>query len=172
MAARVEGNVLTLPAVRHEDAGVYACAAANRRGQETAYYVLKVRGEDGQMDRWVDRLGGDGCDVPPPLLTPSSLQSAWCPISGRRPAPSSPCPPSRMPTRGLRSSSPSDLTPLTVSADGTPCPRMCPHVPPVSPPCFPLPSPLPPSALLLYSTRPPPALAGFSSTLGVFWGPP
>lgn len=49
--ARVEGNVLTLPAVRHEDAGVYACAAANRRGQETAYYVLKVRGEDGQRDR-------------------------------------------------------------------------------------------------------------------------
>ncbi|KAM9217540.1 LOW QUALITY PROTEIN: basement membrane-specific heparan sulfate proteoglycan core protein [Leptosomus discolor] len=41
--ARVEGNVLTLPAVRHEDAGVYACAAANHRGQETAYYVLKVR---------------------------------------------------------------------------------------------------------------------------------
>ncbi|XP_054251094.1 basement membrane-specific heparan sulfate proteoglycan core protein [Indicator indicator] len=41
--ARVEGNVLTLPAVRHEDAGVYACAAANRRGQQTAYYVLKVR---------------------------------------------------------------------------------------------------------------------------------
>ncbi|KAK4809745.1 hypothetical protein QYF61_007113 [Mycteria americana] len=41
--ARAEGNVLTLPAVRHEDAGVYACAAANRRGQETAYYVLKVR---------------------------------------------------------------------------------------------------------------------------------
>ncbi|KFV61221.1 Basement membrane-specific heparan sulfate proteoglycan core protein, partial [Dryobates pubescens] len=32
--ARVEGNVLTLPAVRHEDAGVYACAAANRRGQQ------------------------------------------------------------------------------------------------------------------------------------------
>ncbi|XP_069730950.1 basement membrane-specific heparan sulfate proteoglycan core protein isoform X7 [Phaenicophaeus curvirostris] len=41
--ARVEGNVLTLPAVHHEDAGVYACAAANSRGQETAYYVLKVR---------------------------------------------------------------------------------------------------------------------------------
>ncbi|XP_049659348.1 basement membrane-specific heparan sulfate proteoglycan core protein isoform X12 [Accipiter gentilis] len=41
--ARAEGNVLTLPAVRHEDAGVYACAAANHRGQETAYYVLKVR---------------------------------------------------------------------------------------------------------------------------------
>ncbi|KAM9630106.1 basement membrane-specific heparan sulfate proteoglycan core protein isoform 9-T9 [Morphnus guianensis] len=41
--AKAEGNVLTLPAVRHEDAGVYACAAANHRGQETAYYVLKVR---------------------------------------------------------------------------------------------------------------------------------
>ncbi|XP_040441615.1 LOW QUALITY PROTEIN: basement membrane-specific heparan sulfate proteoglycan core protein [Falco naumanni] len=41
--ARVEGNVLTLPAVHHEDAGVYACAATNHRGQETAYYVLKVR---------------------------------------------------------------------------------------------------------------------------------
>ncbi|XP_014817217.1 PREDICTED: basement membrane-specific heparan sulfate proteoglycan core protein-like, partial [Calidris pugnax] len=41
--ARVEGNVLTLPAVRHEDSGVYACAATNHRGQETAYYVLKVR---------------------------------------------------------------------------------------------------------------------------------
>jgi len=54
--ARVEGNVLTLPAVRHEDAGVYACAAANRRGQETAYYVLKVRGEDG----WTDGHGRGG----------------------------------------------------------------------------------------------------------------
>ncbi|KAK2526705.1 Hspg2 isoform A [Columba livia] len=41
--ARAEGNVLTLPAVRHEDAGVYACAATNARGRETAYYVLKVR---------------------------------------------------------------------------------------------------------------------------------
>ncbi|XP_054705507.1 basement membrane-specific heparan sulfate proteoglycan core protein isoform X3 [Grus americana] len=43
VGARAEGNVLTLPAVRHEDAGVYACAATNHRGQETAYYVLKVR---------------------------------------------------------------------------------------------------------------------------------
>ncbi|XP_052547641.1 basement membrane-specific heparan sulfate proteoglycan core protein isoform X4 [Tympanuchus pallidicinctus] len=41
--ARVEGTALTLPAVRLEDAGVYACAASNRRGQETAFYVLKVR---------------------------------------------------------------------------------------------------------------------------------
>ncbi|XP_065520473.1 basement membrane-specific heparan sulfate proteoglycan core protein isoform X3 [Lathamus discolor] len=41
--AKVEGNVLTLPAVSHEDAGVYACTAANHRGRETAYYVLKVR---------------------------------------------------------------------------------------------------------------------------------
>ncbi|XP_052648523.1 LOW QUALITY PROTEIN: basement membrane-specific heparan sulfate proteoglycan core protein [Harpia harpyja] len=43
VGAKAEGNVLTLPGVRHEDAGVYACAAANHRGQETAYYVLKVR---------------------------------------------------------------------------------------------------------------------------------
>ncbi|XP_030363787.1 basement membrane-specific heparan sulfate proteoglycan core protein isoform X2 [Strigops habroptila] len=41
--AKVEGNVLTLPAMRHEDAGVYACTAANHRGRETAYYVVKVR---------------------------------------------------------------------------------------------------------------------------------
>ncbi|KAK2521549.1 Hspg2 [Columba guinea] len=41
--ARAEGNVLTLPAMRHEDAGVYACAATNARGRETAYYILKVR---------------------------------------------------------------------------------------------------------------------------------
>ncbi|XP_041878082.1 basement membrane-specific heparan sulfate proteoglycan core protein isoform X2 [Corvus kubaryi] len=41
--ARVQGNVLTLPAVRPEDAGVYTCVAANHRGQQTAYYVLKVQ---------------------------------------------------------------------------------------------------------------------------------
>ncbi|XP_017695325.1 PREDICTED: basement membrane-specific heparan sulfate proteoglycan core protein, partial [Lepidothrix coronata] len=41
--ARVEGNVLTLPAVRPEDGGVYTCTAGNHRGQETAYYVLKVQ---------------------------------------------------------------------------------------------------------------------------------
>ncbi|XP_068772364.1 basement membrane-specific heparan sulfate proteoglycan core protein isoform X3 [Struthio camelus] len=41
--ARVEGTVLTLPAVRAEDAGVYVCAASNRQGQETAFSVLKVR---------------------------------------------------------------------------------------------------------------------------------
>ncbi|XP_041319303.1 basement membrane-specific heparan sulfate proteoglycan core protein isoform X9 [Pyrgilauda ruficollis] len=43
--ARVQGNVLTLPAVRPEDAGVYTCVAANHRGQQTAYYVLKVQAE-------------------------------------------------------------------------------------------------------------------------------
>ncbi|XP_064381761.1 basement membrane-specific heparan sulfate proteoglycan core protein isoform X5 [Dromaius novaehollandiae] len=42
-AARVEGTVLTLPAVRPEDAGVYVCAASNRQGQETAFSVLRVR---------------------------------------------------------------------------------------------------------------------------------
>nr|CAE51322.1 basement membrane-specific heparan sulfate proteoglycan core protein precursor [Gallus gallus] len=41
--ARVDGTALMLPAVRLEDAGVYACAASNRRGQETAFYVLKVQ---------------------------------------------------------------------------------------------------------------------------------
>ncbi|XP_063273588.1 basement membrane-specific heparan sulfate proteoglycan core protein isoform X1 [Prinia subflava] len=41
--ARVQGNVLTLPAVRPEDAGVYTCVATNHRGQQTAYYVLKVQ---------------------------------------------------------------------------------------------------------------------------------
>ncbi|KAL9825380.1 LOW QUALITY PROTEIN: basement membrane-specific heparan sulfate proteoglycan core protein [Geothlypis trichas] len=41
--ARVQGNVLMLPAVRPEDAGVYTCVAANHRGQHTAYYVLKVQ---------------------------------------------------------------------------------------------------------------------------------
>ncbi|XP_014117185.1 PREDICTED: basement membrane-specific heparan sulfate proteoglycan core protein isoform X3 [Pseudopodoces humilis] len=41
--ARVQGNVLTLPAVRPEDAGVYTCVASNHRGQQTAYYVLKVQ---------------------------------------------------------------------------------------------------------------------------------
>ncbi|XP_030819499.1 basement membrane-specific heparan sulfate proteoglycan core protein isoform X2 [Camarhynchus parvulus] len=41
--AKVQGNVLTLPAVRPEDAGVYTCVAANHRGQQTAYYVLKVQ---------------------------------------------------------------------------------------------------------------------------------
>lgn len=51
--ARVQGNVLTLPAVRPEDAGVYTCVAANHRGQQTAYYVLKVQGEDRQRDGWM-----------------------------------------------------------------------------------------------------------------------
>lgn len=46
VGARVQGNVLMLPAVRPEDAGVYTCVAANHRGQQTAYYVLKVQGED------------------------------------------------------------------------------------------------------------------------------
>ncbi|KAF4789396.1 hypothetical protein TURU_151812 [Turdus rufiventris] len=41
--ARVQGNVLMLPAVRPEDAGVYTCVAANHRGRQTAYYVLKVQ---------------------------------------------------------------------------------------------------------------------------------
>lgn len=56
--ARVQGNVLTLPAVRPEDAGVYTCVAANHRGQQTAYYVLKVQGEDRQMDRWMEGSRG------------------------------------------------------------------------------------------------------------------
>ncbi|XP_032935509.1 basement membrane-specific heparan sulfate proteoglycan core protein isoform X4 [Catharus ustulatus] len=43
VGARVQGNVLILPAVRPEDAGVYTCVAANHRGQQTAYYVLKVQ---------------------------------------------------------------------------------------------------------------------------------
>lgn len=56
--ARVEGTALTLPAVRPEDAGVYSCAATNRRGQETAFYVLKVRGERGQTDGQTGWWGG------------------------------------------------------------------------------------------------------------------
>lgn len=58
--ARVEGTALTLPAVRPEDAGVYACAATNRRGQEKAFYVLKVRGERRRMD---GQAGGEGTGV-------------------------------------------------------------------------------------------------------------
>ncbi|XP_072210311.1 basement membrane-specific heparan sulfate proteoglycan core protein isoform X3 [Excalfactoria chinensis] len=41
--ARVEGTDLMLPAVSLEDAGIYACAASNSRGQEKALFVLKVR---------------------------------------------------------------------------------------------------------------------------------
>lgn len=155
----MEGNVLTLPAVRHEDAGVYACTAANHRGQETAYYALKVRGEDGRTDRRTDRwMGrGGGGDVPPLPLTPPSPQSAWSPISGRRRAPSSRCPPSRTPTRGSRSSSPSDRTRPTVSAGGTPGSPPCPlHVPSMSH-SFPSPASLHPSILFLFPTVQPSA---------------
>lgn len=158
--------------MRHEDAGVYACAAANHRGQETAYYVLKVRGEDGRTDRWMDGVVVGGVDVPQPILTPPSPQSAWSPILGRRPAPSSPCPPSRMLTRGSRSSSPSDLTLLMVSADGTPvsplvsppCPLYVPSIVSSSLPSPSLPpsSPLCPLAPILYSTKLPPNFWGGS----------
>lgn len=166
--ARAEGNVLTLPAVRHEDAGVYACAATNARGRETAYYVLKVRGEDRRMDKQTGRVGGD---VLAPLLTPLSPQSTWSPISGRRRTPSSPCPPSRTPTRDSRLSSPSDLTLPMVSVSPA-CPLLVPCVSPACPLCVPrasspcplhIPSILSSSILplsLLYlpfSTQPPPS---------------
>lgn len=124
MGARVQGNVLTLPAVRPEDAGVYACVAANHRGQQTAYYVLKVQGEDRQRDGWMGV--GMMCPAPP---YPPFLQSTWSPTLGSRPSPSSPCPPSRTPTRGLRSSSPSDLM-LPMVSPSTPCVLCIPlHVP-------------------------------------------
>lgn len=114
--ARVEGTALMLPAVRLEDAGVYACAASNRRGQETAFYVLKVQGK-----YWTDRLGGAASLS---MLRPMSPQSAWCLTSHRRPAPSCRCPPSRMPTRPLRSRSPSGLMLPMVSTVGAPWPPM------------------------------------------------
>lgn len=178
--ARAEGNVLTLPAVRHEDAGVYACAATNARGRETAYYVLKVRGEDRRMDKQTGRGGGD---VPAPLLTPLSPQSTWSPISGRRRTPSCPCPPSRTPTRDSRSSSPSDLTLPMVSVSPA-CPLRVACVSPACPPCIPSMSPphplhpfllhppsLPPLPPILYSATPLAPCGGFSSILGVFRGP-
>ncbi|XP_062822809.1 basement membrane-specific heparan sulfate proteoglycan core protein isoform X3 [Anolis carolinensis] len=41
--AHIEGHVLSLPAVRPEDTGVYVCTASNRQGKVTAFSMLKVR---------------------------------------------------------------------------------------------------------------------------------
>nr|XP_056721446.1 basement membrane-specific heparan sulfate proteoglycan core protein [Euleptes europaea] len=38
-----EGNILTIPAARLEDTGVYVCTASNRQGKVTAFSMLKVR---------------------------------------------------------------------------------------------------------------------------------
>ncbi|XP_054857961.1 basement membrane-specific heparan sulfate proteoglycan core protein isoform X3 [Eublepharis macularius] len=40
---RLEGNVLTIPAARPADTGVYVCTASNRQGKVTAFSMLKVR---------------------------------------------------------------------------------------------------------------------------------
>ncbi|XP_060115564.1 basement membrane-specific heparan sulfate proteoglycan core protein [Heteronotia binoei] len=40
---QVEGDVLTIPAARPEDTGIYVCTASNRQGKVTAFSMLKVR---------------------------------------------------------------------------------------------------------------------------------
>ncbi|XP_063001421.1 basement membrane-specific heparan sulfate proteoglycan core protein [Elgaria multicarinata webbii] len=42
-SVRLEGNVLTIPAARPEDTGIYVCTASNRQGKVTAFSMLKVR---------------------------------------------------------------------------------------------------------------------------------
>lgn len=42
---QLEGNILTIPAARPEDTGIYVCTASNRQGKVTAFSMLKVRGE-------------------------------------------------------------------------------------------------------------------------------
>ncbi|XP_019367559.1 PREDICTED: basement membrane-specific heparan sulfate proteoglycan core protein, partial [Gavialis gangeticus] len=40
---RLESNILTIPSVKPEDAGVYICSASNRQGKVTAISMLKVQ---------------------------------------------------------------------------------------------------------------------------------
>lgn len=121
--------MLTLPAVRPEHAGVYTCVAANHRGQQKAYYVLKVQGEDGQRD---GGTGGSGVDLPLPLLTPPIPAEHVVPYFGQSPRSFLPLPTIKDAYKRFEIL----ITFRPDAADGEPVSVAC----PLCPPSCPLPS--------------------------------